>query len=217
MVRTRWKVLGAAAALSVAAVAVIGVAHTPMGRPLLAYIPGFSSVCPIGAELDPVQRAQARAEATRGLRTDTPAPSHRVLAFELGQTSKDDVRGWARDAGLRCEEALRWTCSGHRLEGLEATVSFGFDPQGRLLEVEQRARVSDAADASAATVALARHVESNVGPATLERGRMDAGYLAAAPLRQHLREFRFADLRARVSTTNLGERGFAVRSVHQAL
>lgn len=203
--------------LSAAAVAVIGVAHTPVGRPLLAYLPGFSSVCPIGAELDPLQRAQARAQATERLRTDTPAPSHRVLAFELGDTSKEEVRAWVRDTGLVCEEALRWTCTGHRLAGLEATISFGFDPDGQLLEVEQRARVSDARAASAATVALATGLESEVGPATLRRGQSDARYLAAAPLRQHLREFRFADLRARVSTTNLGERGFAVRSVYQAL
>lgn len=197
---------------AIAFVALVGVAHTDLGRPLLALLRGAPG-CPIGAEVDPEGWARARARVTASLRGDSPSPSRSVLDVELGAT-RTEVLAWANDRELRCTALTeRLQCPDPVLDG---AIRFGFDPQGILVDVERSVRTDRPEHALAAADGLQRDLAATTPP-TRVRGRDTVAYLSAGALRQTEREYRFSDMRARVTATNLGARGYLVRGVYQAL
>ncbi len=219
--RTRWRFwsLGGVA-LAVSLVGLIGVAHTPWGRPLLAFLPGMSGGCPIGAEIDPQTLATVRSSVTESLRGQSPTRSRRVLTFELGVSTRADVEAWADARALDCTAVRphRWSCDGHTLPGaIPGTVQFGFDAEQRLVDVERSTRTDDVVLAVHVAQALSEELTEHAGPPTRIRGATDSAHLARAPLRQQVHEYRYADMRARVTATNVGSRGYSVRSIYQAL
>lgn len=231
---SRWiKWSAAAITVSVAAfVAVVGVAHTPWGRPLLGYLSflgmtGQNAGCPIGAGVDPEVATQLRAQTLEPMRGVTPSPSRRVLAFELGDSRRADVLAWAQQHGLECGAPARASttstalrCTGLELDGTDATatVHFAFGVDDRLLDVERSARVVDVDVALALASTFERDIAGSSGMAAASRrGEPTAGYLARGPLSQSAVEFRFDDMRAQVIVTNLGSGAYSIRDLHQAL
>lgn len=213
-------------------VAVVGVAHTPWGRPLLGYLSflgmsGQNAGCPIGAGVDPEVASRLRTQTLDPMRGATASPTRRVLAFELGQSGRADVLAWAQQRGLECgaparanttSTALR--CTGLDLDGTDATatVHFAFDVEDRLLDVERSARVGDVDAAVELASAFERDIAGSLGTAAASRrGEPTAGYLARGPLSQSTVEFRFDDMRAQVIVTNMGSGAYSIRDLHQAL
>jgi len=203
--------------LAAAFVAFVGVAHTPLGRPMLAWLQGAPG-CPIGAELDPEAVAAVRARLTAPLRDESAEASSPVLGgLEPGQSSRGDVHRWSEHHGLRCSDtaARVETCRGALLGVERATVVLRF-ADDRLLDVEVAART----DGAAGALAIAETLDAQLGrgvPAFRADGANDASALRRGPLSQHRREYRFSDLRAEVRATNLGPRGFLVRGFAQSL
>lgn len=78
-----------------------GVAHTPVGRPLLRLL----GKCPVGlpGSLPPAEREAGRSLAIQRLRGTTPAATRPALGFVLGQTKRADVDAWAAGQSLRCD------------------------------------------------------------------------------------------------------------------
>ena len=230
----RWiKWSAVAVTLSVTAfVGVVGVAHTPWGRPLLRYMSvlgmtGENAGCPIGAGVDPAVASQLREQTLEPMRGATPSPSRRVLAFELGDTHRDDVLAWAQQQGLECGAPPRASttstalnCTGLDLEGTDATgtVNFAFDLQDRLLDVERSARVADVEVAIALASGFEREITAGSdSSAASRRGEPTASHLTKGPLSQSAVEYRFDDARAQVIVTNMGSGDFTIRDLHQAI
>jgi hypothetical protein len=216
----KWSALGITVSV-LSFVAVVGFAHTPMGRPLLGYMGflgmnGMNSGCPIGAELDPARAAELRAASLEPLRGVTPSASRRVLGFELGTSQRDEVITWSRDQGLDCNAPPRQAkgtslrCTGFRLPGTSAlaSVNFSFDPEGRLLDVEL---------ATALASELEVEIAQNSGELSSRQGELTAAYLSRGPLSQSTAEYRFHDMRAQVIVTNMGDGAFSIRGLHQGL
>jgi hypothetical protein len=87
------QVFGVCAALGTLGVAVIGFAHTELGRPLLQYIPGMGA-CPLdGVDLTAEDRMRLRGQVLASVAGDTAAGSRQVLSFELGRTTVDEGVG----------------------------------------------------------------------------------------------------------------------------
>ncbi|PRQ00478.1 hypothetical protein [Enhygromyxa salina] len=225
----KWSALGITVSV-LSFVAIVGVAHTPWGRPLLGYLSflgmnGMNSGCPIGAELDPARAAELRAASLEPLRGATPSVSRRVLGFELGTSRRDEVLTWSRDQGLECSPPPRQPnssdlrCTGLQLRGTDTrgSVNFSFDPEDRLLDVERAVRVGDAGLATELGSELEVEIAQNSGALSSRHGELTAGYLSRGPLSQSAAEFRFEDMRAQVIVTNMGDGAFSIRGIHQSL
>src|ERR1051325_153158 len=88
------------------ATAVIGVAHTPWGRPLLK-LPLLSSMatsagCPVGpielAAFEQVRRTKLKGDVGKDVAHARPA-----LAFTLGQAPRADVDRWVKAQNADCK------------------------------------------------------------------------------------------------------------------
>lgn len=215
------QVLGASAALGAAFVAVVGVAHTDFGRPLLRYIPGMGA-CPLDVRtLTAEDRMRVRGEQLAALAGEGEARSRTALAFELGTTTRSDVDKWAlahelectpgRSLALRCEDVPA-TALGER--GFDE-VSFEFDGAGVLLTVEGSGRAADAASAAAYVASRDVSLRATLGEPTVVHGDAIETAVSRGPLSQISREFRRSDVRAQVVATNLGRGRYGVREYHQ--
>lgn len=219
--------LGITTGLVVLLVAVIGVAHTPFGRPLLRYIPGMGTACPLDvAPLTAEDRMRVRNDTLAALGGEGAATSRIALRFELGTTVRAEVEQWAAQHDLTCAPgrrlALRCTdVPSVALAGALAEqprfdeLSFDFDLDGRLVMLEGSSHV---ADAQAAVDYVARRdasLRAALGAPTAVRGETTATSVSRGPLSQISREFRRRDVRAKVVATNFGQGRFGVREFHQ--
>ena len=210
--RTKRWALGSGG-LVAALFAFVGVAHTPLGRPMLAWLKGAPG-CPIGAELDAEATAAVRARLTAPMiEPDGAAASDLLGGLHPGRSTREDVRRWSEHHGLRCSDPAH--CEG-TLPGLaQASVVLHFAGE-RLLDVEVTARTQAPGDALAAAVALDDELGQGAVP-YLADGDDDPQSLGRGALSQRRREYRFADLRTEVRATNLGPRGYLVRGFAQSL
>jgi hypothetical protein len=215
------------AGLGVAFCAFVGVAHTELGRPLLAYVPGMGASCPVGldAKLSLVERDDVRDRTLATLRGGADAASQRAFGFELDQTTLEDVRRWeaahqvhctpADDRGqMRCDDVPG--AAVESTHGLD-TLLLQFDAGARLVAVDGANRSRDVEEAAAFVHQRAEHLRRTIGPAVAAAGEASAEHLASGQLRQASVEFRFANLRARVVATNMGPGGYVLREYHQSL
>lgn len=215
------QVLGAASALSIAFVALVGVAHTEFGRPLLRYIPGMGA-CPLDvATLTAEDRMRVRGEQLAALGGEGEARSRNALAFELGTTTRADIDAWAsshdvqcapgRSTALRCDDVPAAALGKHGFD----EVSFEFDTAGVLLTVESSGHAADAASAAEYVARRDASLRAVLGEPTIVHGDAVAASVSRGPLSQISREFRCSDVRARVIATNLGRGRYGVREFHQ--
>ena len=214
----------AVASLGLLFVAVIGFAHTETGRPLLRYIPGMGA-CPLdGANLTAADRTRIRGELLAPLAGEGAAISRRVLAFELGRTTADEVSAWATSHGVTCGPGrkLGVRCTAVPASSLAATtaydqIDFDFDGEGRLVALVGSASLVDPDQAAGYVASTELALRDRLGAPTTSRGAADAATVSRGPLSQISREFRSSDVRAQVAATNNGHGRFTIREVHQLI
>ncbi len=199
----------------------IGLLHLPMARPLLAVFSGVPG-CPVGADqVDPGAAEEFRG-ARAALRAGSElASSKRVLAFVLEQSTLADVERWATSHGASCERsrADRWvTCRNAcgtefgAVDDLQAQ----FDAKGRLVALDAVARHTDVTSATRAFTDSRGRLDAWLGHATAEHGSSREETLSL-PLRQASSSHDYRDVIGKVSVTNLGARGFTVRTQVQSV
>ncbi len=200
-------------------VAVGGFLHTPMGRPLLAKLSGKS--CPFGREtLDPARREALRREGLARLaKTERISPARVSLGFELGKTVRRDVTSWvashhvdcrseSRGAGLACDPVASSVVG--KPEGQSGSLTFRFDPQGRLVGVLYMVRTTDVASAVTLGESEQASLRFRFGEPTRAFGQLTVASLASGPLRQARAEYRFRDFSTFASVTNVGQASYLV-------
>lgn len=203
-------------------VAVVGLAHTPLGRPLLRWLPGMGTSCPAGHEaMTLAERDRVRRDVLVPLRGEAPAASRRALAFELGTTGHADALAWSHTHALACIDAgARLDCTDVPASALDGHVGadaihLEFDEDGMLIAVEAVHRTDDAARAAELFHGRVDRIDAAVGPARAQSGAPER--LARGPLSQAAADYGFSDLRARVIATNLGHGRFVVREHWQGI
>lgn len=204
-----------AACVLVALTVVVGLLHTPAGRPLLALL-GVG--CPMKASPEAVEAARLR--SARSLRGTEAAASRPALGFSLDTMTLSDVKAWAQRENVACEDKRVGflQCTDVRLGALGAhgatidQLDFGFSPQTeRLVNITAwRERLTGEA-AAAHMNGVVNQLRAQLGSPTREAGARSAGYLAAGALHTAIVSYRFKDYVADVSATNIPGHGLSLR------
>lgn len=186
--RRMLQVVGGLSILGASFVAVVGVAHTDFGRPLLRYIPGMGA-CPLdAAALTAEERMRVRGEQLAAVAGEGAAPSRAVLAFELGVTTRADLDQWAVTHDLVCapSRSMSLRCDGVPAAALGGTgfdeLSFELSPRDVLLAVEGSATVADADGAAKWIARRDELLRGALGEPTQTRGDAVAGDVSRGPL-----------------------------------
>lgn len=231
-----WKTgIGIAAALAGTFIAVVGLAHTPQGRPLLRALgrsaPAAASAagCPLGYDgKGSVEQQEAQRQRTVAqFRGETAAPSRPALGFTLGATTRDEVSAWVTARGVRCREQgpARLTCEdvgAAQLPGPSGQLALremylSFDPAGRLVSLGTVRSAPDAAAAAHDQVSLVADLRQRLGDAGHESGEATGAFLQQGLLRQARAEFRFRDYYATSSATTMASDRFVVSERYELL
>lgn len=191
----------------------IGFAHTPTGRPLLALL-GVVPGCPVLANLDPLKAQESRRtwvarKAGKGL-----APARPALGFELGRTSKTEVTRVLANQGIGCQSVRKDSALSCKRGSDDLLLQF--DGQDRLVAIDVFRTTDSSAEAVSLLDAVARDLSSKIGEATQTRGERTASYLDEARFRQVVLEYRYSDYSARVAATNFGS-GMRVREQYDLI
>ena len=99
----RARVLALVGGSCVGLVGLIGLLHTPYGRPLMRHL---GMACP-AAKVSPGEVEAVRLRAVAALRTEVPSPARPAAGQTLDVSRAADVIAWARARGLACVEAAR--------------------------------------------------------------------------------------------------------------
>jgi len=194
------------AGTALALTGMIGLAHTPYGRPLLAWL-GAVPGCPALANADPRQVEARRIPWAAARRAgELLAPARPALGFELGVTPRERVQRELERRGARCQAVAKGTALECKaLDGKsDDDALLRFDTGGRLTAVDVFHRVASSAEALKLLRATEARLAPALGPATITRGEPKARYLAGGRFRQVALEYRFSDYSARVAATNFG-------------
>jgi len=214
--------LGAAALL---ATAVIGVAHTPWGRPLLR-LPLLSALaqqagCPVG-HIEPAAFEKVRQTKLQGDVGTASARAHPALGFSLGQTRRPAVEQWAKAERASCksgEVASVLECENVTLAG-GAPISrlrLQFDGAQRLVSVDLFRASPDDQALVARFQELGRELDASVGPATSSLGTPTLAFMKQSPLQTVVRTYGYRDYVASAMLLNLGKRGLRLREQYRWL
>jgi len=218
------KVAAALAAFALLGTAVIGVAHTPWGRPLLK-LPLLSALakragCPVG-KIEAAAFEKVRTQRLQGDVGARQAKSHPALGFVLGQTERQDVQAWAQREHARCQAGF--VASVLECENVTspsapkiARLRLQFDEQARLVAVDLF-RNEGEAELVRRFEQLARELDRGVGPATAAIGTPALAFVKSSPLQTVMRTYGYRDYVARVTLMNFGKRGLRLRETYQWL
>jgi hypothetical protein len=205
--------------------AIIGVAHTPWGRPLLQ-LPLLSALgkhagCPVG-RIEPAAFEQVRREKLAhdvGLAT---AAAHPALAFTLGQTHRSDVERWTKTEHASCKAGFVATvleCDD--VVGLGAPriahLRLQFDGQERLVAVDLFRADAEGAALVTRFQELGRELDARVGPATGAVGIPTLAFMKQSALQTVVRSYSYRDYVASLMLLNFGKRGLRLREQYQWL
>ena len=122
-----------------------GVLHMPFARGLLMRIGG----CPMASEVSPAELDRVHQGALAQDRGEALAPAKPAFGFDLGKTTRADVIAWAAREGARCQkdrgneircDRVPASAVGTAAEGTLASLSFGFNAQGRVVDMRRCAR-----------------------------------------------------------------------------
>jgi len=195
----------------------VGVLHTPLGRPLLARL-GVG--CPVQASPEDVERARVKsARATRGTEA---SPAQPALGFVLDKMTEEDARSWADREHVSCESqrgGSLLTCKdvpGSALSGRAGgpidELALAFSPGSkRLVNIATAQYGLDGTTAAQQMQDVVASLERQLGKPTREAGERSARYLSGGPLRTALVRYRFTDYQADVTATNLPGKGMMLR------
>lgn len=213
------------AAFSAAATAVIGVAHTPWGRPLLK-LPLLSSMasragCPVGT-IEPAAFEKVRTAALKHEVGTAAAKGHPALSFTLGTSARADVEKWANERDVDCKAgsvASVLECKNITVVGgpMISTLRLQFDGQERLVSVDLFRSASPSAELVQRFVNVGAELDAKVGPPVSMSEPPTVGYMSGAPLRTAIRDYRYRDYVAKVTLINMGKRGLKLRERYQWL
>jgi len=214
--------LGAAAAL---ATAVIGVAHTPWGRPLLQ-LPLLRAMatqagCPVGG-IEPASFEKIRKTKLRGDVGTAEAGAHPALGFVLGQTSHSDVERWVSEQHASCKPGLVKSvleCEKVALPGALpiASLRLQFDASQRLVSVDLFRSEGKPQAIVDHFNALGSELDQKVGPATSTVGTPTVEFVKSAPLQTVTRSYQYRDYVATTMLMNFGKLGLRMREQYQWL
>lgn len=215
--------IGAAACL---ATALIGVAHTPWGRPLLR-LPLLSALasragCPVGS-IEPAAFERVRQTKLQGDVGTGAAAAHPALDFTLGQTRRGAVQQWAQAHQANCKAGLVASV----LECANVTSADGgapisqlrlqFDASERLVAVDLFRASSDDQALVLRFQELGRQLDASVGPATSSVGTPTLAFMKQSPLQTVVRTYGYRDYVASAMLLNLGKRGLRLREQYRWL
>jgi len=174
--------------------------------------------CPFGYDKPRTAAATARA------RTGSFAPARPALGFTLSATTRDEVLAWARRHDVHCEarhgqRALECldvppallAQHGARLTG--TTTWFELDERATLTTIKT-VRRADAGAIVTAFAATESTLRDRMGAPTTERG--STADLTLGAFRQAMVEHVYADYRAQVRATNMGN-GYILTESYTAL
>lgn len=221
--KTFLKPLLGVAALLVLATGVVGFAHTPPGRPLLALM-GMGKartgggMCPLGYDVaaSPAQKESARQRFSEAHRGEASAKARPALGFVLDQTTESEVLQWATAHDVQCSKPK----SGADLDCVDvpaAVVGLGskapalrnlwlnFGEGARLRSVIAIRREPDVKAIGSAFDAMVEAVSQQAGPPAKVDGDGSPQRLSEGLLRQSSVEYRFTNYYALARATNMGD------------
>jgi hypothetical protein len=212
-------------AVAVLGTALIGVAHTPWGRPLLQ-LPLLRAMashagCPVGS-IEPASFERVRALKLRGDVGTAEAAAHPALGFVLGKTARKDVEGWVTQQHASCKPGLVSSvleCENVNMAGAPtiSRLRLQFDALNRLVSVDLF-RSDAKPDALVARFqTLSRELDESVGPATSAVGTPSSTFVKSAPLQTVTRTYGYRDYVASAMLLNFGKRGVRLREQYQWL
>lgn len=214
------KKLGVGLVAAAMPIALLGFAHTSAGRPLLARLGGGSAGCPIDAHVTPAELEAQRAAAMAPLRGLVAAPSRPALGLAIDRSTPAEVRAWAAELGMTCEEGLIQSavrCEGAAPPGAIRNVYARFDEGERLVALDVFRAGAAGPLAAARFDERRRHLASDLGPPEGTSGEATAAYLEAAPLRRAAIVYRFKDFAADVSAVNHAASGVVLREQYRSI
>jgi hypothetical protein len=194
--------------------AIVGLLHTPYGRPIMARL-GIG--CP-AKRVSPAEAEALRMQGVRELRGTKPSPARPALGFALDVSREDDVGAWIRAYGLRCDTVQRpsWmvrcaevpAAAFSRGEGAGTIdeVSFAFAPDGRLVSVQTFWRALNADEASRLFTHIAKKLASTLGSEGERTGTATPAFLGAGSMQTARVSYRYSDYLATVTAMNLDGR-----------
>ncbi len=193
-------------------VGVLGLLHTPYGRPLMRRL---GATCP-AAKVSPGEVEAVRLRAVTTLRTEVPSPARPAAGQTLDVSRAADVTAWARARRLACVESARPShtirCEGSvgerardpRVPPVDQIV-FAFAPDGRLVSVDRLRSRLTAAEASRLFGQTADELAAALGPGRVA-GDATPEYLASGSMHVARLAYRFADYLATVTAMNISGR-----------
>ncbi len=206
----RGRLLAVLAGLTTAFIGMVGLLHTPYGRPLMRRM---GVACP-ATKVSPAQAEAVRLRAVATLRTEVPSPARPALGQELDVSRARDVLAWTRARGLACVESSRPShtlkCEGPSgagafLDPVADQVVFAFAPDGRLVSVDRLRSTLTAAEASRLFGRAAAQLAAALGPGQLV-GDATPEYLAGGSMHAVRLAYRFSDYLATVAAVNVAGR-----------
>lgn len=197
----------------IGAVAVIGVLHTPAGRPLTRM---FAGLCPVNnVSAETVERAQAIASSR--LRGSEPIPHRDTPALRLLFGGRPVLDRVITQKGSHCTTSQRGllyvSCVPQPGRSDEREMLVSSDRGGTVRSVDLTGRTTSAAAAAAMAKSIAAHLTSQLGPAHTEDGEFTPSYLDA-PFRSASSAYRFADVLITLRATNIPNRGILVEELY---
>jgi hypothetical protein len=148
------------------------------------------------------------------------APSRPALGLAIDSSAPADVRAWAAELGMACEEGLIQSavrCEGAVAAGAIRNVYARFDERERLVALDVFRAGAPGALAAAQFDERQRRLEGDLGPPSDSSGEATAAYLEAGPLRRAAIAYRFRDFAADVSAVNQSPRGVVLREQYRSI
>ena len=208
--------------------AVVGVAHTSVGRPLRPIL-GFlgrhgvaAGSCPLGYDTaaNPQEREAARAQFAASHRGESTASSRFAAGFTLDVTTEADVMSWSHARGVTCERTGKPSHSDVECNDLPAAAFSDAGPQKRTLWLNFAPKGTLVSIVVIGKDKTAEVVTREYGSATMRAAASGPAYLADADasthmlegglLRQAHAEYRFRDYYVLVRESNMGAQGYMV-------
>lgn len=201
-----------------ALVLAVGALHMPFARSLLTRAGG----CPFSGSITQAQAEEARHVAMAANPGTGVAPARPAMIFTLDQTTSAQVKAWAHEHKLSCDEPRTGTLRCENVPapalglppapGTDAEVWLMFDAKDRLVNASTW-RTHLAADVASKTAdAITASLTSRLGAPSSSVGTIDPQHLSAASAESiGDRAYRFGDYSADVSALHLRSSGIAVR------
>jgi hypothetical protein len=227
-------------ALGATLTAVVGFAHTPPGRPLLAVMgrwmgrPAATKTggkCPLGYDVkaDPAEKEAVRRQFAATHAGTERAHARPALGFELDKTTRSDVTRWAAAHGVQCtvpKAGSDLDCSdvpADALPGGEPGIGFHSlwftfgtaDVLTSAIGVRRDTRVEEI---SSTFKRVTEEVSRAAGPPAKVDGDPSPATLSSGALYQASAEYRFRNYFVVARATNMGRtQGFVITEEFRSL